>query len=272
MTTVSANHYVFDQAWERERDRLRSLERLFDAASQRHLAARGLAAGWRCLEVGCGAGSIALWLADQVGPTGSVLATDLDPRFLDGHGRANLTVRPHNIVRDPLEPASFDLIHARAVFEHLPEREQALGRLVRALKPGGWLVIEDTDFGGAAAAMIARYSAPTALDGLTERMYLAAEALFATRGAEATFGPRLPAALTAAGLEDVLAEVHAPLVSGGGTSGDWVRLTVDQLRPGFVATGYVSAAEVDEFLELSQHPGTRYLPPFIVTAWGRRPA
>jgi SAM-dependent methyltransferase len=270
MTTVTASPYVFDQAWQRELERLQSLERLFDPASQRHLAARGLRAGWRCLEVGCGAGSIATWLADQVGPSGSVLAVDLDPRFLEGHGRANLDVRRCDVTRESLEPSSFDLIHARAVMEHIPERQQILARLVKALQPGGWLVIEDTDFGGAAASMIGRYMLPNALSDVCERMYLAADALFVKRGAMGTFGPHLPQALTAAGLEDVLAEVHAPLVSGG-TSGDWVRLTVDQLRAGFVASGYVTVAEVEEWLELSKHPAVRYLPPFMVTAWGRRP-
>jgi SAM-dependent methyltransferase len=267
MTTSSP--YVFDPAWERELERLRSLERLFDAASQRHLAARGVTAGWRCLELGCGAGSLAVWLADLVGPTGSVLATDLDTRFLEGHGRANLEMRRHNIVRDPLEPASFDLIHARAVIEHIPEREQALAHLVEALKPGGWMVIEDTDYGGLAAAMIGRYCMPTGWAALAERFYLAAETLLAMRGAQGTYGPRLPAALTAAGLEHVIAEVHAPLLTGG-TSGDWVRLTAEQIRWGLVASGQITDAEVAEFLDLTADGSTRYLPPFMVTAWGRR--
>src|SRR4051812_5008291 len=97
-TGAPQSTYVFDQAWQKELARLQSLEALFDAASQRHLADRGVQAGWRCLEVGCGAGSLALWLADRVGPTGSVLATDLDPRFLDGHERSNLMVVRHDLM------------------------------------------------------------------------------------------------------------------------------------------------------------------------------
>src|SRR5215467_10364022 len=113
--------YVFDQAWQKERDRLTALESLFDGSSRRLLADLGVGAGWRCLEVGCGAGSVARWLADRVGGSGHVLATDLDTRFLDGHGRANLDVRTHNIVTDPLAEASFDVIHARAVVEHVAD-------------------------------------------------------------------------------------------------------------------------------------------------------
>src|SRR5688572_3744488 len=102
--------YVFDPAWHKERDRLGALESLFDASSRRLLADLGIGEGWRCLEVGCGAGGVARWLAERVGGTGRVLATDLDTRFIDGHGLANLDVLQHNIVSDPLEEAAFDLV------------------------------------------------------------------------------------------------------------------------------------------------------------------
>ena len=60
------------------------------------------AAGWRCLEVGGGSGSIANWLADRVGDTGSVVVTDIDPRFLNRSPRRNVEVRRHDISTDPL--------------------------------------------------------------------------------------------------------------------------------------------------------------------------
>lgn len=75
--------YAFDAAWEKERDRLRALEAVFDHASTRRLAGLGVRAGWRCLEVGCGAGGVALWLAGRVGVIGRVLATDLGPPVRD---------------------------------------------------------------------------------------------------------------------------------------------------------------------------------------------
>src|SRR5205814_1252413 len=57
----------------------------------------------------------------------------------------NLEVRRHNIATDGLPEAAFDLTHARAVLTHLPERWQALQRMVSALKPGGWLLVEEVD-------------------------------------------------------------------------------------------------------------------------------
>src|SRR5215472_9140035 len=106
------HEYAFAQGWEKERDRLAGIESLFDSYSTRRLAGRGVSEGWRCLEVGFGAGGVALWLAGQVGSTGRVVAVDLDPRFLDGHGRANLDVRQLDILTGPLEEAAFDLAHA----------------------------------------------------------------------------------------------------------------------------------------------------------------
>lgn len=52
--------YVFDQAWHAERERLAALERIWDPATFAFLAELGIRPGWRCLEVGAGAG---LWRA-----------------------------------------------------------------------------------------------------------------------------------------------------------------------------------------------------------------
>jgi SAM-dependent methyltransferase len=261
--------YVFDQGWQKERDRLGALESLFDGTSQRLLAGFGVGEGWRCLEVGCGAGGLALWLADMVGETGRVLATDLDTRFLDGHGRANLDVRTHNVVTDPVEEARFDLIHARAVLEHLPDRQQVLKRLVAALRPGGWLLIEDTDFGDPASATLAQYVSAASARELFEQIYRACATLFARKGAESTYGRALPAALVDAGLTSVAAEVHTPVVTGG--SEQWARGTVEQLAPVLVGAGLATEADIERFLAITADPEVFYVCPLMVSAWGQRP-
>ena len=194
--------YLFDQAWRQEHDRLHALEALFDDASAHHLARLGVGPGWRCLEVGAGAGGVARWLADRVGPSGQVLATDLDPRFLDGHGRANLQVRQHDILTDPLPDTLFDLAHARAVLEHTPHREQALARMV-CRAPRWWVVVEDVDFGEAMASALARYLHPHGHGSGYQRLMRSFEALFAAIGADASFGTQLPQALLDAGLEQI---------------------------------------------------------------------
>ena len=138
--------YIFDNAAERETsERFSSLESLHDIHTIGYLKATGVGPGWRCLEIGGGGGSIGQWLADCVGPEGHVLVTDIDPRFLAGFNRDNLEVRIHDVGVDPLPEAAFDLIHTRLVLVHVPQREATIGRLVNALKPGGWLVVEDYD-------------------------------------------------------------------------------------------------------------------------------
>jgi 2-polyprenyl-3-methyl-5-hydroxy-6-metoxy-1,4-benzoquinol methylase len=101
----------------------------------------------RCLEVGAGGGSIAAWLCEMVGESGKVVVMDIDVRSLEVlQGHASLQVHRHDIVRDELEFGKFDLIHARLVLEHLPERDVVLAKIVRALCPGGWIVVEDVDY------------------------------------------------------------------------------------------------------------------------------
>jgi SAM-dependent methyltransferase len=92
-----------------------------------------------------GGGTIAAWLGERVGADGHVLVTDLDPRFLDCSKLPNLEVRRHNVATVPVPEAAFDLIHSRPVLIYLPERQKVLARLIAALRPGGWLVVEDFD-------------------------------------------------------------------------------------------------------------------------------
>jgi SAM-dependent methyltransferase len=97
-----------------EDERLDLLEQIFDPGSRHR---RDLAQpGWRCLEIGAGRGSMAVWLAERVGPTGQVVATDIDCRYLARLDHPNLEVVQHNVVEDPLDvlgPGSFDLVCAR---------------------------------------------------------------------------------------------------------------------------------------------------------------
>lgn len=157
--------YIYDPASEQERQRLAILESVQDPDTIRRLETLGVGDGWRCLEVGGGAGSITRWLCQRVGTSGRVVATDLDTRFLDALDEAALEVRRHDITSGELEDGAFDLVHARYVLEHLPAREAALRRMVAALAPGGWLLVEDVDFQLPIAADPAHNSAVPASAG-----------------------------------------------------------------------------------------------------------
>jgi len=106
--------YLPASGYHEELARLRLLQERYDARTFGRLTAFGPLAGAVCLEMGAGAGSVASWLAVQAGPSGHVVATDADPRFLAGTEAAGVEVRRHDILADPLEPARYDLVHCRA--------------------------------------------------------------------------------------------------------------------------------------------------------------
>jgi SAM-dependent methyltransferase len=218
--------------------------------------------------VGFGAGGVATWMAERVGVAGHVVAIDVDPRFVDDSGWRQLEVRQANILDGGLEESYFDVAHARAVIEHIPEHEAALERMIAAVKPGGWLVIEDVDFGGPTATVLGKYAYPPQYADIVERIFLAVEAVFRSIGADATFGPRLPGILKELGLTEVGGEVRAPLIEGG--NNQFVSHSAEQLRPRLVETGLVTDDEVQAFLDLAADPASHHLPPMLVSVWGRR--
>ena len=142
-----APDYAFPHAAQDESRRLELLEQRLDPLTQRRIERLGVSQGARCLEIGGGRGSITRWLSDVVGPSGRVIATDLQLGFLSEIDAPNVEVRRHDIRTDTFPLSSFDLIHARAVLMHISPSVDLLRRIVTWLAPGGWLVLEEPDFG-----------------------------------------------------------------------------------------------------------------------------
>jgi SAM-dependent methyltransferase len=265
--TASEETYAFDNALAIQRTRLRTLSELLDAGTVRHLEALGVRAGWCCLEVGAGSGSIALWLADRVGPSGAAVATDLDTTVLRELSRPNLVVRTHNVMTDELPDAEFDLVHMRLVLAWLDDAPRALRRLVAAMKPGGTLIAEEMDF--VSAVPDPRMDAGAA--AAFRRVAAAHDAVLAARHAfDPHFGRRLAGELADAGLADVGCEGRAAIWRGGEAGGAAWRLTLVQLRDEIVADGLASAADVDHVIALCDDPAFSSLSPLTMAAWGRR--
>src|SRR5947209_15306482 len=107
---MNADRYFASQnADEPERQRLCDLSEIYDPVTIRRAGQLGIAPGWRCLDVGAGAGSIARWFAERVGPTGRVVAADLNTRFLEEIRLANIEIRRHDLLADDFEPQAYDL-------------------------------------------------------------------------------------------------------------------------------------------------------------------
>ena len=147
---MAQTSYIFGDARDSaELERLRAIEAIFDPASHHTLGSTGIQCGWRCLEVGAGAGSIARWLAERVGAEGDVVALDVNTRFLKEPGNERINVVEGDVCKLELEAEQFNLVHARYVLIHLADYPRALAAMVRCVKPGGWLVLEEPDFSAA---------------------------------------------------------------------------------------------------------------------------
>ncbi len=259
--------YVFDQAWQQERERLAALEGAWDPYTMRELEALGVGGGWRCLEVGAGGGSIAAWLGERVAPSGRVLATDLDTRFVALVASASVEVRRHDIVADDLPEAAFDLVHARLLLEHLEAPGRALERMVAALKPGGVLFVEEFDHAG----WLPDPATPAAERQVWLAFFEAFGHLAEARRIDLAYGRRLLAELEGRGLEGVVAIGRAQLVRGGSHVGRLLSLSVDHLRAPLTATGAIDGRQVDRLIALLDDPCFCWTSQLMVQASGRKP-
>jgi SAM-dependent methyltransferase len=260
---VAEEHYLLDNQQAEAGRRFDALAELFNPSTFRHLQALGLSPGWRVWEVGAGAAQVPAWIAEQT--QGYVLATDIDTSWLQGDDRP-FDVGRHDIGADPAPDDRFDLVHARLVLVHVPDRTEALTTMVRALKPGGRLLVEEADPGLQPLACPDEYGAP---QELANRLKGAFRSLMAERGVDLAFGRKLPRLLRSAGLVDVRCDSFFPM--GGPACDALERATVEQIRDRLLAAGLATEGQIDEHLDnvaagrldLSTSP--------MVSAWGTKP-
>lgn len=264
MQTMSGG-YAYDHAWTEERIRLGGLESVLDEGTRAHLQRLGVGPGRRCIEIGAGGGTVALWLAEAVAPDGKVIATDLETDFLQAEaaGFPTLEVLQHDITTEEL-PTGFDLVHARWLTEWLPDKRRALRRMVGALRPGGVLLDEEPDF-----VTVFETAEPPALRRVVRE---AMRHLEATCPVDCEYGRRLLDDVTAVGLVDAAAEGRCAVVRGGSpAAAHFLRLTLDKLKPALLADRAVRVAEYAEAVAALDDPARTVMMPMTVAAWGRRP-
>ncbi|WP_238010546.1 class I SAM-dependent methyltransferase [Dactylosporangium sp. AC04546] len=260
-----ASEYTFRNADPQGSRQLTLLADILDEHTIKVLASIGTGIGWRCLDIGPGAGTVTRWIAGQVGPTGRVTALDLDPRHIDT-AAGNVTVLQGDVRTVDLPPHGYDLIHARLVLLHLTERALVLDRLAGALKPGGLLVVSDWDCtdrnwllhaGSAEAAAAYDAFQDAILSILTEH------------GADLGWARTVPLAMRAAGLVDVSTVVHNRLWAGG-TAGNLLHVSNSyQLQDELLGRG-MTVEQLDLLREAMQDPRTLAYSYWMFTTVGRR--
>lgn len=241
--------YAFNNDEAPAGDLLEALGEMMDEFTVKRLIAAGLTKGSRCLEVGAGRGTIAGWMAEEVGPDGSVVAIDIKPQHVV-RGHANLTVLTRNVVTDPLPEGPFDVIHARAVLQHLPERDAVLARLADALAPGGAVVIEEMEPGWSRSVLAT--PDPRAQELLTSYETALTNVLRAA-GNDPTWCRRVHTAMTEVGLGDVDTEAWQRSWKGGTGACRLVYSGSLQLHDKLVAAG-MSADDLETMRRLARDP------------------
>jgi SAM-dependent methyltransferase len=262
---TNRERYLLDNQQVEASERFDALSALFNPSTFRHIERLGISPGWRVWEVGAGGPSGPAWLAEQVAPDGCVLATDIDTSWIEVHG-TGYEVQRHDVGTEPAPGGDFDLVHARLVLVHVPERAQALASMISALRPGGRLLLEEADPGLQQLVCPDEWGADQRLANMLK---LAFRTLLAERGVDLAYGRTLPRMLRAAGLTDVQCDAYFPM--GGPACDELERATVEQIRHRLVDGGLATHAQVEQHLaniaagqlDLATSP--------MVSAWGRRP-
>ncbi|MYR60514.1 methyltransferase domain-containing protein [Streptomyces sp. SID625] len=256
--------YLLDNRQAEAGERFDAFAHLFDPTTFRHLDALGVAPGWRCWEVGAGGTSVVSWLADRVGPTGRVVATDIDTTRLAA-ARPPVEVRTHDVGAEEPPGEGFDLVHARLVLVHVPDRERALRSMIAALRPGGRLLLEDAD---PALQPLTCPDEHGPAEELANRLRRGFRRLLAGRGADLAYGRTLPRLLREAGLRRVEADAFFPVASPACTALE--SATVRLIRGRLVAAGLATDEEVDRHLA-NVATGTMDLATApMFSAWGHK--
>jgi len=203
--------------------------------------------GMDLLDVGCGPGTITVDLAARVAP-GRVVGLDVSAAPLaearDAAERAGVAVTfGEGDVYALAEPdASFDVVHAHQVLQHLTDPVAALREMARVCRPGGLIAVRDVDYG----AFVTHPGDP-GLDRWLEIYYAVAR----RNEAEPDAGRRLLSWAHAAGLRDVVATTsswcYASPAEREWWGNSWAgRATSSAFAEQAVAYGLASAADLEE--------------------------
>jgi ubiquinone/menaquinone biosynthesis C-methylase UbiE len=230
----------------------------------------GVSPGMHCVDLGCGGGEVTFELARLVGPEGHVVGVDMDGVKLDlarrdaaARGLSNLELRAAN-VNEWDEPATYDLVYCRFLLEHLSRPAELLRRMWAAVRPGGTIAVEATDFDGEFG------EPPNEAFASAQRLY---RALVDRRGGDPVAGRRMFRRF----LEADIPRPSVRLVQRVDTEGEAKTLFVLTFRAiatAVVDEGIATDEEVDSTLAgveaFVDDPDTLVAQPRIFQLWRRR--
>jgi len=245
-----------------EQQRLALMSQLLDPMERAHIERLGLRPGWRCLEVGCGNGSISQWLAERVAPAGQVVASDIDIAYVSALKLPCLGVRQLDIISGTMEENAYDLVVARAVLHHLADARKAVGRMVAALKPGGVLLSIEPDM------LPCTVAEPEAMRKFWQGWLKWSSDVHI----DYFIGRKISVWLDELGLEDVAGEGHTALFPGGSAWATYWTETMRELEPALLHSGHVTEEMLEQFRARYQDPHYWTSVITFIASRGRKPA
>lgn len=241
--TTDPAHYALGRS-EAEARRLMLQHRIYASATRQLFVAAGISTGMRVLDIGSGAGDVALLAADLVGPTGDVVGVEVAPESLalatDRARAAGLGSSVRFVAADlrdlVIDEPPFDAIVGRWVLMYQPDPVALLRRLRRLLRPGGVLAFQESDLDA--------IHRPFPEGPLHEQVYAWLRPPIES-GLEMRMGPKLFGSFVAAGLPGPAVRIDTPVGAGRDWPGfEYVAATVRSLLPMLAAFGGVTADEV----------------------------
>ncbi|RKU17630.1 hypothetical protein C6500_14990 [Candidatus Poribacteria bacterium] len=135
-----------------ETTRLIEQSRIYGASTQRLCKRAGITDGMRVLEIGSGAGDVALTLAELIGPAGQVIGVDVNPSILDTARQRVTDAGVRNVefiagdARMLTFPDKFDAIVGRFVLMYMADPGRAFSKLITHLKPDGIAAFQEPEY------------------------------------------------------------------------------------------------------------------------------
>jgi SAM-dependent methyltransferase len=257
-----------------ELERLRLQARVWEPEAEALLDQIGVASGWSCIDLGCGAMGILGPLSRRVGEAGRVIGVELDPTqlaaaraFVRQAGLTNVEVVERDAYATGLPGAACDLVHVRFLFAPAGRDAQLLAEMRRLVRPGGVLAIQEPD--GVAWTSSPWHPAWTRLTSVIR-------AAFARSGGDFDAGRRTYGMLRQAGLHDVQVRAAVLALPHGHRYGRLPIQLAASLRERIIEDGLIGVGELEDVIadceRVAADPDT-YITTFIVTqVWGRMPS
>ena len=229
-----------------DKSRLDLIHAVYGPISVRGLEAARVGECMRVADVGCGTGTVARWIAERIGPAGSVDAIDVAAEQVEvarstpsPAGAGSIEYHVGSAYELALPTGAFDLVFCRLVLCHLQDPARAVAEMARLLNDGGRLVLVDFDMRTICAM-------PPSSDYQTV-VHEIVPVIQAKLGVDYAIGVRLHELMLAAGLRTDFISTDQPVFRDGPEKYLWERTWAAAL-PNAVAAGAVDAAEAEALI------------------------